>query len=225
MEPSYGASSHYEGQQGQIYFARQNDKAHIGGRIEAAKFAPFIREQDSVLDFGCGGGFTLKNIPCLRRVGVEINPLAQAAAAANGLECFVDLALLPSHTFDVVFSNHSLEHVLHPILALKEMRRVLKPGGKLILVLPIDDWHRQRTFRPSDPDHHLFTWTPQLLGNCLVETGFDPRDISARVLTHAWFPGCRRVFPVFPRPAFDALAYLWSVVTRQRQVMAFVQKR
>jgi SAM-dependent methyltransferase len=225
MKPSYGASAHYEGKQGEIYFARQNIKAHIGGKIEARKFAGFIREQDSVLDFGCGGGFTLRNIPCLRRAGVEINPSAQAVAAANGLECFGDLAEIPDNAFDVVFSNHSLEHVPNPILALKEMRRVLKPGGKLLLVLPIDDWRRQKTFRPGDVDHHLFTWTPQLLGNCLVEAGFDPRHLSPRVLTHAWFPGCRRVFAVFPRPVFDALAYVWSVVTRQRQAMAVVEKR
>jgi SAM-dependent methyltransferase len=225
MEPSYGASSHYEGQKGETYFARQNIKAHIGGKIEARKFAGLISERDSVLDFGCGGGFTLKNIRCLRRAGVEINPLAQAAAVANGLECFGDLADLPPDTFDVVFSNHSLEHVPNPILALTEMHRVLKPGGKLLLVLPIDDWRRQRTFQPGDVDHHLFTWTPQLLGNCLVEAGFDPGNLSTRVLTHAWFPGCRRVFAILPQRPFDALAYLWSVLTKQRQAMAVAVKR
>jgi SAM-dependent methyltransferase len=224
MEPSYGASSHYEGQKGETYFARQNNKAHIGGKIEARKFASFIREHDSVLDFGCGGGFTIKNIRCLRRAGGEINELAQPAAVANGLECVADLADLPSDTFDVVIANHSLEHVPNPILALKEMQRVLKAGGKLVLVTPIDDWRRQRTFRPGDVDHHLFTWTPQLLGNCLVEAGFGPCDLSTRVLTHAWFPGCRRTFALLPRPVFDALAYVWSVVPRQRQAMAVAVK-
>jgi SAM-dependent methyltransferase len=40
------------------------------------------------------------------------------------------------NTFDVIFCNHVLEHVEDDILAMKEMRRVLKPGGWAILQVP-----------------------------------------------------------------------------------------
>lgn len=41
------------------------------------------------------------------------------------------------NTFDVIFCNHVLEHVADDILAMREMRRVLKPGGWAILQVPM----------------------------------------------------------------------------------------
>jgi len=47
-----------------------------------------------------------------------------------------DLSQIKDNTYDFVLSCHSLEHIANPILALKEWRRVLKPSGMLVLVLP-----------------------------------------------------------------------------------------
>jgi SAM-dependent methyltransferase len=46
------------------------------------------------------------------------------------------LSMFPEQSFDFVLSCHSLEHVANPLKALKEWRRVLRPGGYLVLVLP-----------------------------------------------------------------------------------------
>ena len=40
-------------------------------------------------------------------------------------------------TFDVIFCNHVLEHVKNDILAMEEIKRVLKPGGWAILQIPL----------------------------------------------------------------------------------------
>jgi len=42
----------------------------------------------------------------------------------------------PSETFDVVICNHTLEHVARPRVALSEVRRVLRPGGRFICQTP-----------------------------------------------------------------------------------------
>ena len=47
-----------------------------------------------------------------------------------------DLSQIKSASYDFLLSCHSLEHVANPIKALAEWKRVLKPGGRLILVLP-----------------------------------------------------------------------------------------
>lgn len=50
------------------------------------------------------------------------------------------------NTFDVVFCNHVLEHVNDDLLAMKEMRRVLKPGGWAILQIPLFHPLKEKTF-------------------------------------------------------------------------------
>ena len=47
-----------------------------------------------------------------------------------------DLHEIPTATYDFVLSSNCLEHVANPIKALVEWRRVLKPGGTIVLVLP-----------------------------------------------------------------------------------------
>jgi SAM-dependent methyltransferase len=216
-------SEHYRGSLGVRYFEWQNRNAHITGRIEARKFRSHISSGDVVLDFGCGGGHVLGSVKCARRLGVEVNPAARAEAVKQGIECYESLLEVPDGCIDVAISNHALEHVHHPIGVLKELRKKLKGNGILILCLPIDDWRVERHFDPSDINHHLHTWTSQLLGNSLCEAGFQPEKFSIRVLTHAWFPGTVRVFDRMPERIFDVLCYLYSVLVKRRQLIAAVR--
>jgi SAM-dependent methyltransferase len=57
-------------------------------------------------------------------------------------------------SYDFVLSCHNLEHFANPVKALREWKRVLRPGGLLVLVLPF----HQRTFdrhRPPTPVAHM----------------------------------------------------------------------
>lgn len=51
------------------------------------------------------------------------------------------------HTFDVVCSFETIEHLDHPELFLQEIRRVLKPGGNIILSCPNDPYY----YKPGEP--------------------------------------------------------------------------
>jgi ubiquinone/menaquinone biosynthesis C-methylase UbiE len=53
-----------------------------------------------------------------------------------------DLSMVESNKYDFVLSSHSLEHIANPIKALNEWNRVLKSGGRLVLILP----DKQNTF-------------------------------------------------------------------------------
>jgi SAM-dependent methyltransferase len=75
---------------------------------------------------------------------------------APGNTLFCDgsaLVSVPDSTYDVVLSSHNLEHFANPVKALTEWKRVLTPGGALVLVLP----HYWTTFDhrrlPTDVDH------------------------------------------------------------------------
>ena len=65
-----------------------------------------------------------------------------------------DLHTIPAASYDFVLSSHMLEHTANPLRALAEWRRLLRPGGALIVVVP----HRDGTFdhrRPVTTMQHL----------------------------------------------------------------------
>ena len=65
-----------------------------------------------------------------------------------------DLASIPSGIYDFLLSSHTLEHVANPLKALAEWRRVVRPGGLLVIVIP----NKSQTFdhrRPVTPMRHL----------------------------------------------------------------------
>ncbi|HEX5193739.1 MAG TPA: methyltransferase domain-containing protein [Solirubrobacteraceae bacterium] len=218
-EPRVG--KHYRGDRGLEYFGWQRRSGHVGAALNARKFAAHVRASDRVLDFGCGGGFLLEQLEAADKLGVEPNPVAREAARQRGLEVFASPADVEDGSVDVVVSNHALEHTLAPLDELRALWRVLRPGGRLVLWLPLDDWRMERRPVAGDPNHHLYTWTPLLVGNLLDEAGFT--QIEARVVTHAWPPHVE-LFAQLPEPAFDLLARCWSAVRRRRQVAALAVK-
>lgn len=50
---------------------------------------------------------------------------------------------VPDAAYDWVYSSHCLEHLRHPLRALKEWWRILRPGGWLIVVVPDEDLYEQ----------------------------------------------------------------------------------
>jgi len=220
---SYGESDHYSGKQGQAYFAWQNALAHLGAKLNARKFEKYVKRDDSVLDFGCGGGWLLKELQCGSRIGVEVNIEAHASCLNNGVEVHSSTSTVRTCPLDVIISHHCLEHVPYPIEALKSLKRLLKPDGRLVVVVPIDDWRLQKKWNSADINHHLHTWTPLLFANTLHEAGFTVQEI--RILTHAWFPGWEKIYPKVPRLVFDTLCYLFGVLRMRRQVIAIAAPR
>jgi len=209
--------SHYRGDAAADYLAYQGRIGALGAELNRWKFEPHLSPSDAVVDFGCGTGALLERLDVASKTGVEVSEPARRQAGARGLEVVAATSELDDASADVVISNHALEHTLTPLHELRELRRVLRPGGRLILWLPLDDWRAQRAPRADDPDHHLYTWTPRLLANLLAEAGFELR--SCEVVARAWPPRAH-LLTWLPRPVFEALGTLWSVLRRRRQLAA-----
>jgi SAM-dependent methyltransferase len=212
---------HYRGELGADYFAWQGQGGRLSAEIELTKFEPWVGPGDVVVDFGCGAGHLLELLQVRRRVGIEPNRAARDAARSRGLEVVASPAEIPDGQASVVISNHALEHALAPWHELRELHRILEPGGRLVLWLPLDDWRTQRRPR-EDVNHHLYGWTPLLLRNLLDEAGFEVE--LARVVTYAWPQLHEPLFRMLPRAAFDALARAWASVRRRRQLMALATR-
>jgi SAM-dependent methyltransferase len=210
----YGASTHYDA----TYFSWQNANIELKTKIKAWRFAPHIRPTDIVLDFGCAGGGMLAALPGSRKIGVELNDVArESAAREHGLETHKTLDVTPDHVADVIVSNHTLEHLASPYEALRQLRSKLKPGGKLVLVLPIDDWRAQRRWDPHDINRHLYTWSPMNLGNLLDEAGWTPLEM--RVIRRTLMRGFN-LFGKLPRPLFEAVSWAYSVLRHRQELLA-----
>ncbi len=172
------AEAHYDAD----YFNWQKNVGAFGGIANLIKFEEFIRSDDRLVDFGCGGGFLLANIRCEEKVGVEINPTAREAAQKHGLKVVSTLSDLPDNWASLVISNHALEHVEHPFDVAREMLRVLEPGGRAVIVIPCDRY--DIAYDPTDINQHLYSWSPMNLGNLFKHAGFNIE--SCELFLHTW---------------------------------------
>jgi SAM-dependent methyltransferase len=174
--PSEPAQRHYRGDAGRRYheFKRGLPQRAIPwvAALRARKFAPWIGQGDIVLEYGAGGGWNLAALRCRRRIGFDVADFLEPSLRTLGIEFAADTRLLPEALADVVICHHTLEHVHRPPDALEEMRRLLKSGGRLLLFVPFEREARYGHFRPGEPNHHLYSWNAQTLGNLVQEAGF-----------------------------------------------------
>lgn len=164
------------------YFNWQKTVGEFGGKANIFKFAEHINPSDSVLDFGCGGGYLLKNLACARKCGVEINPVAANIARENGVECYSSLDNIPNSSINVIISNHALEHVSSPFEVLKNLRAKLVLNGLLVVVVPCEA--TTLIYDRNDINKHIYTWNPQLLGNLASQAEFKVTDVFP--IYHKW---------------------------------------
>lgn len=208
-------SARYGGERGEQYWAWQRGSGARAVPSTVPFFRPHLSGRERLVDVGCGGGYLLEALPASERIGVEPNPSARAEATNRALDVRASLTEVPSGWADVAISNHALEHTLSPLAVLREARRVLRDGGRLVLLLPLDDWRTGASRNEPDLHGHLYTWTPQLLVNLLAEAGFE--DVDSRVITRAIPPaaGLLRRVP----PLYELAAWSFSVVARRRQTL------
>jgi len=110
----------------------------------------------TLLDLGCGRGEFLRGFA---RCGLQVFGVDQSAAAralcpqadvrSADLEC--EPIPFDDNSFDVVYSKSVLEHFYHPENLVKEIYRVLKPGGLVISMVP--DWEHNYRIYYEDYTH------------------------------------------------------------------------
>lgn len=125
-------------------------------------------EQATIADLGCAEGHLLKELPGLR-VGVDLSP-ARIKTAVESKPSVLGLGYQhgdaaewgPAETFDVVIALEVIEHVLDADALLKNIYRILKPGGVLLLSTPnaphgegVDGQEHRRGYGPDTLDAAL----------------------------------------------------------------------
>jgi SAM-dependent methyltransferase len=130
-----------------------------------------------LLDVGaCDGAFVAVAGQAFRATGIEPDPGTSARARQRGLdvrtEALGSLAAVPQ--WDVVTMFHVLEHLDSPRVALRQVRRLLAPGGLLVIETPTveNPWFALAPgrWRQLIPDHYWF-FSPATLSRLLSACG------------------------------------------------------
>ena len=148
-------------------------------------FGPRIPERGTVVDVGAGPCLFINEVRAARRIAVDASP-ALAEAAGPGVEPVVDddvgLPSIPDATADTVFMSNFLEHLASPAELLRSLaaaRRVLRPGGELLVLQPNFRLCPGRYFDFVD---HVVVLTDRSLVEGLEATGFTVRELRVRFL-------------------------------------------
>ena len=179
----------------------------------AGYLLPHLRPGMSLLDIGAGPGTITADLAALvepgRTTALEASEAALDITRATIIERqanSVDLIVgdvhrldLPDDSYDVVHAHQVLQHVGDPVQALREMRRVCKPGGIVAV---------------RDSDYRAFTWFPELpeldewmeLYQRLARANQGEPDAGRRLLSWARAAGFEQV---------EATASLWTFANQE----------
>jgi SAM-dependent methyltransferase len=208
-EATHGVSDYYDAK----YFEWQKTIGAVGGWANSYKFKKSISTIDTVIDFGCGGGFLLANLDCDARIGIEPNPSAAESVKKLGIKHFPTpveaLKELGEGTADVIVSNNALEHVLNPLQELINLKPLLKKGGTIHFVVPCESIKYQ--YDPKDINHHLFSWSPQNIGNLFTEAGYVVEYV--RPYIHKW-PNQYLKLAKLGWPTFNFICRIYARIER-----------
>ncbi len=135
-----------------------------------------------LLDVGCGSGSWLAFMQARGWVtqGVDFDDRAVAAARARGLPVSLgslEDQQLPAGGLDAVTLHHVVEHLPDPVATLRECRRILRPGGKLVVATPngtsLGHQLLGRSWRGLEPPRHLHVFNFSALDAALRLAGFE----------------------------------------------------
>jgi 2-polyprenyl-3-methyl-5-hydroxy-6-metoxy-1,4-benzoquinol methylase len=195
-----------------------------------------LRPGARVLDLGCGRGVILG---ALADRGFEVHGVEVSLEAARGADPRAEIRIAPrladagypAAYFDEVVVWHVLEHLHDPRGALLEARRILRPGGRLVVAVPNLSslqarWAGAAWFHLDLP-RHLWHFPLASLRRLLVDSGFEiesEHHFSLRQNPFGWVQSALNRVPGLPwnglytllqhrpphsAPPFNALTRAW----------------
>jgi 2-polyprenyl-3-methyl-5-hydroxy-6-metoxy-1,4-benzoquinol methylase len=138
-----------------------------------------------VLDVGCGEGISLEKLTGMfgQAEGIDLDPVNVEICRREGLSArqasVYDLPY-PTSEFDSCLFSEVIEHLERPELAFENLARVIRSGGRLVVVYPVDRAMflarviclrlREARFDPG----HLHQWRAEEIRHLMRQTGFRP---------------------------------------------------
>jgi ubiquinone/menaquinone biosynthesis C-methylase UbiE len=191
-------------------------------------FQRYVPENGTVLEVAAGYCEFINTVRARRRIAIDLNPDLPNRAAA-GVETVVcsatDMSMIDDDTADVAFVSNFFEHITKPdiIATMVEIRRVLKPTGKLLVLQPNIQFCGKQYWMFFDHitplDHHSLAEALNLAGFSVQESipRFLPFTTKSRLPSWPWLV---RTY-LFLRPAwrvFGKMSFVVAVCETPRRI-------
>lgn len=179
----------------------------------------YLRGAEAVLEVGAGYCAFINAVKALKRVAQDQSAVV-AEYAAKGVNAHqglvTNLNFAGANEFDVVLSSNVFEHLTRTefLDTLQEIKRVLKPGGRLIIVQPNFRFAYKRYF---DDYTHVQIFTDTSLSQLLTANGFVIQKVEPRFTPYSMSATS------LPIPAWIIRLYLrlpWRPMAGQMLVVA-----
>jgi len=163
----------------------------------------YIKNNDRVLEIGCGDGNFAKKIKTEKYLGLEFNDRAIKKARQKGInvkkESIEKFSKENNELYDVVCNFQVLEHISNPYSFLKSSIMCLKKGGIMIISVPSESSFMSLAINNilNIPPHHTTRWTDA----ALLNIGKMFNDIKVECIYH------ERVANVHKSWFFNTLGY------------------
>jgi SAM-dependent methyltransferase len=146
----------------------------------------FVGNAGRILDYGCGTGAFLHEMKQAgwEIAGLEPDPGARGLARKLNGENIIapdSFHLFPDNHFDRITLWHVLEHVHLLHKTMKQLHRVLKPGGKIFIAVPnytsMDAAYYGSSWAAWDVPRHLYHFSPTSMKKLLPASGFSLQSV------------------------------------------------
>lgn len=197
------------------------------------KLAP---SKGSLLDIGAGTGdflFTAKN-DGWNVFGVEPNQSAKELAKTKTIDLISSTKNLKEDSFDVISMWHVLEHVSDLEFQIKELNRLVKKGGHVIIAVPnfksFDALHYKSNWAAFDVPRHLWHFSRSAIYKLFTEKGFSHQNTLplkfdsyyVSLLSEKYKKGKSNIFTSF---YYGFLSNLKAISTKEYSSLIYVFKK
>jgi len=190
----------------------------VRSRLEAKRVLELCRDLPDdarILDVGCGDGFHLKLLKKYGKAswtleGVDVDKRAVEMAERSGLKVHlgnIEELDLPKNSYDMAIMFQTIEHVEKPEKVLSAVLRVLKPGGKLVVVTDNTDSLDFKFFKGSywggyHFPRHWNLFNRKSLKKLAEKTGFEIARLSTVVSPVNWVYSIHNSLVALAAPRF-----------------------
>jgi D-inositol-3-phosphate glycosyltransferase len=132
-----------------------------------------VRSGARVVDIGAGDAPYRHLFQHVDYVTVDWEQSPHDGARRSDIIASADSIPLPDASVDVVVMTEVLEHISNPLATLREMARILKVDGQVLLTTPF-------VWILHEMPHDYYRYTPSALRNLLEDAGFDQVEVTPR---------------------------------------------